>query len=160
RAGLQRRGVSVAIVGESTSFRCRPPSSPDFADARSGLRLSRRSIGTTQAVMMKHALLLVLAAVAAAMGGAGPATAQAYPARPVTIIVPFTAGGTSDVFARIVGEHMARTLGQQLVIENVVGAGGTTGSTRAMRANPDGYTLVLGNMGTHAASVALHPGLA
>src|SRR5207253_11055238 len=67
---------------------------------------------------------------------------------------------TTDIIARIVGEHMSRTLGQQLVIENVVGAGGTTGSTRAMRANPDGYTIVLGNMGTHAASVAFYPNLA
>jgi tripartite-type tricarboxylate transporter receptor subunit TctC len=88
------------------------------------------------------------------------AQAQAYPARPITIIVPFAAGGTTDVIARIVGEHMSRTLGQQLIVENVVGAGGTTGSTRAMRANPDGYTIVLGNMGTHAASVALYPSLA
>ena len=62
--------------------------------------------------------------------------------------------------ARIVGEHMSRTLGQTLVIENVVGAGGTTGSTRAMRATNDGYTIITGHMGTHAASVALYPNLA
>ena len=88
------------------------------------------------------------------------AAAQVYPSRPVTIIVPFAAGGTTDVIARIVGEHLSRTLGQQFIVENVGGAGGTTGSTRAMRASPDGYTLVLGNMGTHAASVALYPNLA
>src|SRR6266699_3470700 len=86
--------------------------------------------------------------------------AQSYPSRLVTIIVPFAAGGTTDVIARILGEHMSRTLGQQLVVENVVGAGGTTGSSRAMRANPDGYTIQLGNMGTHAASVAFYPNLA
>jgi putative tricarboxylic transport membrane protein len=86
--------------------------------------------------------------------------AQSYPSRLVTIIVPFSAGGTTDVIARILGEHMSRTLGQQFIVENVVGAGGTTGSTRAMRANPDGYTIELGNMGTHAASVALYPSLA
>src|SRR2546423_1152128 len=70
-----------------------------------------------------------------------PATAQAFPSRPVTIIVPFAAGGTTDVIARIVGEHMSRTLGQQFIVENVVGAGGTTGLIRAMRASPDGYTI-------------------
>ena len=69
-----------------------------------------------------------------------PRSAQDYPTRPITLIVPFAAGGPTDVIARIVGEHMSRTLGQQLVIENVVGAGGTTGSTRAKRAAPDGYT--------------------
>jgi tripartite-type tricarboxylate transporter receptor subunit TctC len=62
--------------------------------------------------------------------------------------------------ARITGEHMSRTLGQQIIIENVLGAGGTTASTRAMRANPDGYTIIMGHMGTHAASVALYPSLA
>src|SRR3954462_13895561 len=88
------------------------------------------------------------------------ASAQSYPSRPITIIVPFAAGGTSDVIVRIVGEHMARTLGQQLVVENVVGAGGTTASIRTMRASPEGYTIQLGNMGTHAASVALYSNLA
>jgi tripartite-type tricarboxylate transporter receptor subunit TctC len=87
-------------------------------------------------------------------------SAQIYPTRPITMIVPFNAGGPSDLVARVVGEHMSRTLGQQLVIENVVGAGGTTGSTRAMRANPDGYTIELGQIGTHAVAVALYPSLA
>src|SRR5712671_8204811 len=88
------------------------------------------------------------------------ACAQAYPTRAVTIIVPFAAGGPTDVCARIVGDHMSRTLGQQFVVENVVGAGGTTGSTRTMRANPDGYTIQVGQMGTHAASVGFYPNLA
>jgi len=86
--------------------------------------------------------------------------AQEYPSRSITLIVPFAAGGPTDVISRIVGDHMSRTLGQQIVIENVVGAGGTTGSTRAMRASADGYTLITGHMGTHAASVALYPNLA
>jgi tripartite-type tricarboxylate transporter receptor subunit TctC len=90
----------------------------------------------------------------------GPAGAQDYPTRPITLIVPFAAGGPTDVVSRIVAEHMSRTLSQQIVIENVVGAGGTTASTRAMRANPDGYTLITGHMGTHAAAVALYPNLA
>jgi tripartite-type tricarboxylate transporter receptor subunit TctC len=88
------------------------------------------------------------------------AQAQAYPARPITVIVPFAPGGGTDVAARIVGEQMSRTLGQQLVIQNIAGAGGTVGSTRAMRADPDGYTILMGQMGTHAAAVALYPNLA
>jgi tripartite-type tricarboxylate transporter receptor subunit TctC len=75
-------------------------------------------------------------------------------------IVPFAPGGSTDVAARIVGEHMSRTLGQQVIVENVPGAGGTTGSIRAMRANPDGHTIEIGHMGTHAVSVSLYPNLA
>src|SRR5262249_1456665 len=79
---------------------------------------------------------LHLAAGAAALPGISRiASAQAYPARPVTIVVPFAAGASTDVSARIVGEYMARTLGQQFIIENVPGAGGTTGSTRANDVN-------------------------
>jgi tripartite-type tricarboxylate transporter receptor subunit TctC len=88
------------------------------------------------------------------------AAAQDYPTRAITLIVPFAAGGPTDVISRIVGEHMSRTLGQQIVIENVVGAGGTTASTKAKNATNDGYTLITGHMGTHAASVALYPNLA
>jgi tripartite-type tricarboxylate transporter receptor subunit TctC len=91
---------------------------------------------------------------------ATPAPAQEYPTRPITIIVPFAAGGPTDVVARIVGDHMSKTLGQTMVIENMLGAGGTTASTRAARAAPDGYTIEMGHMGTHAASVALYPRLA
>jgi tripartite-type tricarboxylate transporter receptor subunit TctC len=92
---------------------------------------------------------------------AGGALAQSdFPRRPITVIVPFAAGGPTDVIARIASEHMSRTLGQQLVIENIVGAGGTTASTRAARAAADGYTIEMGHMGTHAASVALYPNLA
>ena len=88
------------------------------------------------------------------------AWAQTYPTRSVTMVVPFAPGGTTDVVARIVGEHLSRTLGQPFVIENVAGAGGTIGTTRTMRASPDGYTIQIGQMGTHAASVALYPNLA
>src|SRR4051812_33142603 len=76
------------------------------------------------------------------------AHAQSYPSRAVTVIVPFPAGGPSDVVARIVTEHMGRTLGQTLVIENVGGAGGTIGSGRVAAATPDGYTLLAGSMGS------------
>ena len=86
--------------------------------------------------------------------------AQAYPNRPITLIVPFPPGGSTDVAARIAADHMSRTLGQQIVVQNVSGAGGTTGSTRAMRSDPDGYTILMGQMGTHAAAVELYPNLA
>ena len=90
-----------------------------------------------------------------------PAAAQTdYPRRPITLIVPFAAGGPTDVIARIAADNMTRTLGQPIIIENIVGAGGTTASTRAARAAPDGYTIEMGHMGTHAASVALYPNLA
>ena len=90
---------------------------------------------------------------------ASAAQAQAYPTRNITMIVPFAAGGPTDVVARIVTGHMAPALGQSIIIENVVGAGGTTGATRAARAANDGYTLITGHMGTHAASVPLYPKL-
>jgi tripartite-type tricarboxylate transporter receptor subunit TctC len=102
---------------------------------------------------------LLLAALTAALAGIGSAAAQ-YPTRPITMIVPFAPGGPTDVTARIIGEHMSRTLGQNFVIENVAGAGGTIGSTRTMRATPDGYTIQMGQMGTHAGAVGLYPKLA
>jgi tripartite-type tricarboxylate transporter receptor subunit TctC len=83
-----------------------------------------------------------------------------YPVQPITVIVPFAAGGPTDVLGRIVSEHMSRTLGQSLVVEDVVGAGGTIGTTRAMRANPDGYTIQVGQLGTHVAALAFYPNLA
>ena len=101
-----------------------------------------------------------LAAVASLSAMAAPASAQNYPTRSITMIVPFAAGGPTDVISRIVTGHMAQTLGQSIIIENVVGAGGTTATTRAARAANDGYTLVTGHMGTHAASVPLYPKLA
>ena len=87
------------------------------------------------------------------------AHAQAYPSRPITMIVPFAAGGATDINARIVSEPMSRTLGQQIVIENIAGAGGTIATTRAKRAAPNGYTIEMGQMGTHAAAVAFYPNL-
>ncbi|MCA6106698.1 tripartite tricarboxylate transporter substrate binding protein BugD [Bradyrhizobium cenepequi] len=101
---------------------------------------------------------VVLAALLLAV--VAPARAQDYPTRSITMIVPFAAGGPTDVIARIVTGHMAQTLGQSIIIENVVGAGGTTASARAARAANDGYTLITGHMGTHAASVPLYPNLA
>ena len=98
--------------------------------------------------MMRVLLTLVLGLVVAT----GHATAQeVYPARTITMIVPFAAGGTSDIIARVAAEEMGKALGQTIVIENVGGAGGATGMTRSSRAAPDGYTIALGNTGTAAA---------
>jgi tripartite-type tricarboxylate transporter receptor subunit TctC len=107
--------------------------------------------------MTTRIILGFFAAVALA-APRGPAYA-AYPERIITMIVPFAAGGPTDVVARIVAEAMSRDLGQQIVVENVAGAGGTTGITRASQARPDGYTIMMGHMGTHGAAPAVYPGL-
>jgi tripartite-type tricarboxylate transporter receptor subunit TctC len=107
----------------------------------------------------RRRVLHVIAGAAALPAMGTRAWAQAYPTRSITIIVPFAPAGGTDVSARVAGEHMSRTLGQQLVIENFPGAGGTTGSIKAMRATPDGYTLEMGHIGTHAISVWLYPHL-
>jgi tripartite-type tricarboxylate transporter receptor subunit TctC len=105
---------------------------------------------------MKPFITVLTAALAVT---ATSAAAQNYPTRPVTVIVPFAAGGPTDIIARIVGEHFSRTLGQQFIVENVAGAGGTTGITRGAQAKADGYTIMMGHMGTHGAAPALYPNL-
>jgi putative tricarboxylic transport membrane protein len=87
------------------------------------------------------------------------ARAQSYPSRPITVVVPFPAGGPSDVIARIVTEQMATILGQSMIIENVGGAGGTIGSARVAAAQPDGYALLAGSMGSHVSAPVLTPNL-
>src|SRR3954447_3300691 len=98
-------------------------------------------------------------ALAAAMSLASAAQAQTWPQRPINMIVPFAAGGPTDIVARIVAEKMSKTLGQQIVVENVAGAGGTTGITRAAQSKPDGYSIMMGHMGTHGAAPALYANL-
>jgi tripartite-type tricarboxylate transporter receptor subunit TctC len=110
--------------------------------------------------MQRRRFLHLAAGAAAVTLAARKASAQTYPSRPVTLIVPFPPGGSTDVAARIVADHMSRTLGQQIVIQNVSGAGGTTGSTRAMRSDPDGYTILMGHVGTHAVAPSLYANLA
>jgi tripartite-type tricarboxylate transporter receptor subunit TctC len=101
-----------------------------------------------------------ISALAAALSVSAPALAQdTYPSKPITMIVPFAAGGSSDVIARLVGDEMGRALGQRIVMENMGGAGGATALTRASRAEPDGYTIVIGNSGTNAASYTIYPDL-
>ena len=85
------------------------------------------------------------------------AWAQTYPARPITIIVPFAAGGPSDVLARVLGERMGTELNQTVIIENVTGAGGSVGVTRAARAPADGHTVSFGHLGTHVINGAIYP---
>jgi tripartite-type tricarboxylate transporter receptor subunit TctC len=101
-----------------------------------------------------------IAAAAAVLLAGAPAQAQAqdYPSRPVTVIVPFVAGGPVDTIGRILGERMRVTLKQPVVIENVGGAAGSIGVARAARAAPDGYTLSLGNWATHVVNGAIYPG--
>jgi tripartite-type tricarboxylate transporter receptor subunit TctC len=102
----------------------------------------------------------ILAAVSLlALAGATTTQAQNYPTRSGVIIVPFAAGGPADITGRVVADIFSKALGQQFVVENVGGAGGATGTTRVARAQPDGYTLGLGHVGTHAAAVALVPNL-
>jgi tripartite-type tricarboxylate transporter receptor subunit TctC len=107
---------------------------------------------------MRQCLAAAVAAVMVLAGCAGSAWA-AYPERSITLIVPFAAGGFNDVIARILADHMGKTLGQTIVIENDAGAGGTTATRRAAQAAPDGYTIVAGSMGTHAAAPAQYPNI-
>jgi tripartite-type tricarboxylate transporter receptor subunit TctC len=101
--------------------------------------------------------IFVVAAFTALLAGAGEAAAQAYPVRPITMIVPLATGGSTDVIARIVAEGMRATLGQPVIVENVTGAGGTIGVGRAARSAPDGYTINLGQWGTNMANGAIYP---
>ena len=97
-----------------------------------------------------------LAALAAFLALSGNASAQTFPTRPLTMVIPFAAGGPTDVLGRVVGARMGQVLGQQIVIENIGGAGGQTGSKRVAMARPDGYNFVVGTVGTHAQSQTLY----
>jgi tripartite-type tricarboxylate transporter receptor subunit TctC len=105
--------------------------------------------------MKIRAVLLCLAAIAFALGT--PASAQVYPSRPITLVVPLAAGGPLDTLARILAEPMRASLGQPVIVENVTGAGGTVGTGRLARAAPDGYTIGVGFLGTHVLNGALYP---
>ncbi len=84
------------------------------------------------------------------------AKADDYPSRPITMVIPFAAGGPTDVLGRVVADRMSQLLGQQVVVENVGGAGGMTGVQRVVQSPPDGYTIVLGTVGTHAQNQTLY----
>ena len=108
-----------------------------------------------EATMRRRALLRLatLPAIAWPVG----AKAQAFPTKPVTIVVPFSAGGPLDTLCRILAEHMQGTLGQSVVIEDVTGAGGAIGITRVARSAADGYTIISGNQGSHITLGAMQP---
>jgi tripartite-type tricarboxylate transporter receptor subunit TctC len=109
---------------------------------------------------MAKSTIMSLAAAALLVGGivstATPSFAQDYPNRPITMVIPFAAGGPTDVQGRILAQRMGEILGQQVIVENVGGAGGMTGSARVANAPPDGYVFVLGTVGTHAQGQTLY----
>jgi tripartite-type tricarboxylate transporter receptor subunit TctC len=98
----------------------------------------------------------IMAALTALLGFGGNALAESFPSHPITLVVPFSAGGPTDAMARILADHMRTTLGQNLVIENVTGAAGSLGVGRVVRAAPDGYTVSIGHLGTHVANGAIY----
>jgi tripartite-type tricarboxylate transporter receptor subunit TctC len=109
--------------------------------------------------MKPAAMKLAFAVVTTLLSGAPARAADEYPARPITLIVPFAAGGSSDVIARVVAEQVSQVLKQPILIENLPGAGGSLALARAARAMPDGYTIAIGNTGTNAAAYTIYPDL-
>jgi tripartite-type tricarboxylate transporter receptor subunit TctC len=93
---------------------------------------------------------------AASLASIGSATAQVYPSRPITIVVPYAAGGATDTIGRVVAERMKGSLGQPVIVEDVTGAGGTIAVGRVARAAPDGYTLSIGQNGSHVVTGATY----
>ncbi|TFY99832.1 Bug family tripartite tricarboxylate transporter substrate binding protein [Ramlibacter rhizophilus] len=107
--------------------------------------------------LLQHAV--AGAAMAAAVFASPAAWSQQWPERPITIVVPWAAGGSTDILARTVSEQMTRSLGQPVVVENKAGASGNIGSLAVVRAKPDGYTILFGSMSTHAMNPALMPSM-
>jgi tripartite-type tricarboxylate transporter receptor subunit TctC len=105
---------------------------------------------------MRRPFLPAVIMLAAIVDLSVPTAAQTWPTRPLTLVVPFAAGGPSDVAGRIIAQRLGEVLGQQVVVENPSGAGGTVGSNRVAKAAPDGYQFVIGNIGTHAWSQSLY----
>src|SRR5690348_9687547 len=101
-------------------------------------------------------MMKLLLAIAFGAFSLTSSSAQNFPERPMTMVIPFAAGGPTDVLGRIIAARMSERLGQQVVVENVGGAGGMTGSARVARAEPDGYQFVLGTVGTHAQGQTLY----
>ncbi|WP_425106684.1 Bug family tripartite tricarboxylate transporter substrate binding protein [Ancylobacter sp.] len=106
---------------------------------------------------MKRTLFAAaIATLAAALAPAGPVAAQDFPTRPVTLVIPFAAGGSTDLVGRLIAERMAAELGQPVVVENKGGAGGNLGAAQVAKASPDGYTILMGTVATHALNPALY----
>src|SRR5258708_7832838 len=119
-----------------------------------------KAISGMRANILASVTLCVSTLAAGVLGASalaqGIAAAQSYPVRPITIVVPFAAGGPTDVLARVLGEHIRADLGQPVLIENVTGAGGSIGVGRVAAAAPDGYTISAGHFGTHVANGAIY----
>src|SRR5512132_4436817 len=106
-----------------------------------------------------YVMTAAVLAVAPASAALAAAASNAYPIKPVRLIVAFPPGGSTDIIARLVGQRLAERLGQQVIIDNRGGAGGTVGTEIAARANPDGYTLTMGTTSTHVIAPAAYPKL-
>ncbi len=107
-------------------------------------------------MLAKRSFLAALVACALGLGAVGTTYAQDYPSRPITLVVPFAAGGPSDAVGRIMAEGMRGSLGQAIAVENVAGAGGSIGVGRVARATPDGYTILVGLWGTHVVNPVIY----
>ena len=119
--------------------------------------MSRLSL---DAVMKRRTVLAAAAAACALSLAPLAAHAQAFPTKPITIVVPFSAGGTTDILARVVGQYMSKDLGQPVIVDNRAGAGGNIGAQNVARAAADGYTLLMGTVGTHAINQSLYKKMA
>src|SRR4051812_25954851 len=123
----------------------------------SKLRAYARSDGVPRKPDREETMQRRWMTVALLVAGIQAAAAQTFPSKPITLIVPFAAGGPTDSMARAISERMRVALGQPVVIENVTGAAGTIGVTRAVRSPPDGYTISMGHLGTHVVNGAIYP---
>src|SRR5689334_4088457 len=162
------RGCQMPAASSGSSGAGAPFPAPGALDGRARAELARSKLRTwrlrtaRQGTVRRTWQMLrgVVALFALALTALeAVAAAGSYPSKSISLIVPFAAGGPTDVVARIISDHMSRTLGQQFVVENIGGAGGTTGMARLAAAEPDGYTLGVGNMGTQSAAPALYPNL-
>src|SRR4029450_4258493 len=140
---------------------CRSQACPRQPSDLTSLFRKHKCVGQSgRSDMLKSWMSGVLKSAAGACGIlltiTGTTLSQTYPARPLTMIIPFAAGGPTDVLGRVMAQRMGEVLGQQVVVENVGGAGGMTGSVRVANAKPDGYTFLVGTVGTHAQGQTLY----
>src|SRR5262249_29918542 len=143
--GLDRHPVRVTYTAADPSL------------SAGGNATSKASDIWRNAMIFPRRGFLQLAVGTVALAFAPIASAQTYPSRPITLVVPFPAAGPADVLARILAERMRETLGQPVVIENVTGAAGSLATGRVVRAAADGHTIILGNLGTHVVNGAIYP---